>query len=103
MELAEEPSSTFASGESRYRGGMRIVDVREDGPAAEEGILPGDILVGMHRWETASKQDIDYIVRRANLGGLGNVKFYVVRSGDTLFGQINVGGSNVARRSTTVR
>jgi serine protease Do len=104
MEFTEEPASTFASGESRYRGGMRIVDVREGGPAADEGILPGDILVGMHRWETASQQDIDYIVRRANLNGLGKVKFYVVRSGDTLFGQIEVGGnSNVARRSTTLR
>jgi serine protease Do len=102
MELVEEPQSTFAEFDARYRGGMRVVTVRSDGPAAQQGIRAGDILVGMHRWETASTQDVDYIVRRAANGGLGSVKFYVVRGTETLFGQIEL-DSSVARRPTSLR
>jgi serine protease Do len=102
MDLNEEPEETFAVGSSRYRGGMRVVGVRDGGPAARQGILAGDILVGMHRWETTTSQDVDYIVRRAKMGDLGSVKFYVLRGEDTLYGQMNV--ANQARRHAgTVR
>jgi len=102
MDLNEEPQVTFTRGGSRYRGGMRVVGVRDGGPAALQGILPGDILVGMHRWETTTNQDVDYIVRRARMGDLGSVKFYVLRGEDTLYGQMNV--ANQARRQAgTIR
>jgi serine protease Do len=84
LELAEEPKTTFQKRSSRYRGGMRVVDVRPSGPAAQEGIKPGDILVGMHGWETASAQDIDYIVSRPNLAEIGSMKFYVLRGKNML-------------------
>jgi serine protease Do len=90
LELSEEPKTTFQKRNTRYRGGMRVVDVRPDGPAAEQGIEPGDILVGMHRWETASAQDIDYIVNRPNLGQMGPLKFYVLRGKTTLYGHLDV-------------
>jgi serine protease Do len=90
LKLAEEPRSTFQRRNSRYNGGMRVVEVRADGPAAEQGILPGDILVGMHRWETASQQDIDYIISRPNLAQLGKIRFYVLRGQNTLYGNLEI-------------
>jgi serine protease Do len=90
LELSEEPKTTFQKRSTRYRGGMRVVDVRPDGPAALQGIEPGDILVGMHRWETASAQDIDYIVTRPNLAQMGPLKFYVLRGKTTLYGHLDV-------------
>jgi S1-C subfamily serine protease len=90
LDLVEEPRSTFQKRSSRYRGGMRVVGVRPDSPASNEGILPGDILVGMHRWETASAEDIDYIVSRPNLAEMGDLKFYVLRGKSTLFGHLNL-------------
>jgi serine protease Do len=90
VELTEEPKSTFQKRNTRYRGGMRVVDVRPDGPAAQQGIEPGDILVGMHHWETASEQDIDYIVTRPNLAQMGPLKFYVLRGKTTLYGHLDV-------------
>jgi serine protease Do len=103
LELSEEPKTTFQKRSTRYRGGMRVVDVRPDGPAALQGIEPGDILVGMHRWETASAQDVDYIVTRPNLAQMGPLKFYVLRGKTTLFGHLDVattttGGPTVATR-----
>lgn len=90
LELAEESASTFQKRNSRYRGGMRVLDVRTGGPAAQEGIRPGDILVGMHGWETASTQDIDYIVSRPNLTQIGSMKFYVLRGKGMFYGHLNV-------------
>ncbi len=67
LNLSQEPRATFEHRSTRYRGGMHVDGVRPNSPAAQEGILPGDILVGMHKWETASAQDIQYIISRPNL------------------------------------
>jgi serine protease Do len=69
---------------------MRVDAVRPNSPAAQEGMQPGDILVGMHRWETASEQDIQYIVSRPNFADMGKIKFYVLRGQNTLYGHLNV-------------
>lgn len=92
LDLEQEPRSTFVSSRSRYRGGMRVMKVRPGSPAAEKGIRSGDILVGMHEWETASEKDIRYIVTRPNLSSLGSLKFYILRGDETLFGHLNVAG-----------
>ncbi len=96
LELAKEPESTFRRRNSRYNGGMRVVEVRPDGPAAQQGILPGDILVGMHRWETASDQDIDYIITRPNLAQAGKIRFYVLRGQATLYGHMSIASTPTA-------
>lgn len=90
LNLSEEPRSTFERRSTRYRGGMHVNSVRPNSPAAQEGIQPGDILVGMHKWETASDQDIQYIVTRPNLEQMGKLKFYVLRGKDTLYGHLSV-------------
>lgn len=90
LAMTQEADSTFSKRDSKYRGGMRVTKVRRDGPADKQGIKPGDVLVGMHRWETASEQDIRYIVTRSNLESLGPVRFYILRGDDTLFGTMSV-------------
>jgi serine protease Do len=90
LRLTQEPRSTFQRRSTRYRGGMRVESVRPNSPAAEEGIMAGDILVGMHRWETASDEDIQYIISRPNLDDMGKIKFYVLRGQNTLYGHLNV-------------
>ena len=90
LRLTAEPRGTFQRRSTRYRGGMRIADVRPNSPAAQEGIQPGDILVGMHRWETASEEDIQYIISRPDLTDMGKIKFYVLRGQNTLYGHLNV-------------
>lgn len=90
LKLSEEPPSTFQRRNTRYRGGMHVDNVRPNSPAAVEGIQPGDILVGMHRWETASPQDIQYILSRPNIAEIGKIKFYVLRGQSTLYGHLNV-------------
>jgi len=74
--------------QSRYRGGLRVVDVRDGGPASAQGIQPGDVLVGLHVWETVSPENVVYVLDKAQGERLGPLKFYVLRGRETLFGHL---------------
>jgi serine protease Do len=74
--------------QSRYRGGLAVTAVRSDGPAAEQGIREGDILVGLHIWETVAPDNISYILDKAGEEHVNPIKFYVLRGRETLFGHI---------------
>ncbi len=82
-------SSTFRKYRSRYRGGMKVVSVRPDSPAFQHGIRRGDILVGMHKWETISQDNISYILNSAEFKATQPFKFYILRGSDTLYGNMN--------------
>ncbi len=79
---------------TRYRGGLKVVAVRSDSPAAEQGIRRGDILVGMHIWETISPDNVAYILNREDFADLQPVKFYILRGSETLYGHMNVSTSS---------
>lgn len=74
--------------QSRYRGGLMVSEVRSDGPASAQGIQVGDILVGLHVWETIAPDNIAYVLDKVEEENLGSIKFYVLRGRDTLFGHI---------------
>ncbi len=61
------------------RGGMMVTEVDPDSPAAKAGIRAGDILVGLHKWETISPENVAYILNHAELGSFYPLKFYVLR------------------------
>jgi serine protease Do len=82
------PASSVRKLQARYRGGLLVTDVRPDGPAAAQGIRAGDILVGLHVWETIAADNVAYILDRADEDQLGPLKFYILRGRDTLFGHI---------------
>lgn len=103
LKLSEVPRSTFQQRNTRYRGGMYVESVRPGSPAAQEGILPGDILVGMHKWETASQQDIQYIISRPNLAEMGKLKFYVLRGQNTLYGHLSVAATDAPSSASSRR
>jgi len=72
----------------RYRGGMRVAQVRANSPAAQHGIQQGDILVGLHIWETVNFDNISYVVDHPQLRTFAPLKFYVLRGEETLAGQM---------------
>jgi len=74
--------------QARYRGGLVVTAVRDGGPAAEQGIREGDILVGLHVWETIAPDNVSYILDKAIEEHLNPIKFYVLRGRETLFGHI---------------
>ena len=88
VRLAALPATKVQKLQSQYRGGLSVVEVRPDGPAAEQGIREGDILVGLHIWETIAPDNIIYILDKAEDEHLNPIKFYVLRGRETLFGHI---------------
>lgn len=90
VRLAPVPTTSFRQASTRYRGGLKIVSVRPTGPAAKQGIRPGDILVGIHKWETVTLENVAYIMGSEELPENQPVKFFIVREGETLFGTIRL-------------
>ena len=88
--LRVEPlaASTVQKLQSRYRGGLTVTSVRPGGPASEQGIREGDILVGLHVWETVATDNLVYILDKAQDEHLNPIKFYVLRGRETLFGHL---------------
>ncbi len=75
---------------SRYRGGMRVLAVRPDSPGARQGIRTGDVLVGMHVWETISRDNIVYVLNHADFESFQPLKFFILRGDETLYGYMQV-------------
>jgi serine protease Do len=90
LKLATVDENEFRTLNTRYRGGLRVLNVRADSPAAQQGIRKGDILVGMHIWETISLDNVAYVLDRDDLADLQPVRFYIRRGTETLFGHMSV-------------
>ncbi|NBT13191.1 MAG: PDZ domain-containing protein [Planctomycetia bacterium] len=88
LRLESVPAARVQKLQSRYRGGLLVREVRADGPAADQGIHAGDILVGLHVWETVSPDNVTYVLDKAREDNLGPIKFYVLRGRETLFGHL---------------
>ena len=84
--------------QTRYRGGLSVTEVRPDSPAASQGIVPGDVLVGMHIWETATLDNVAYILKRPDFAKLSPVKFLILRGDETLFGYLPVAAAKTMQR-----
>ncbi len=74
----------------QYNGGLQVTSVRRGGPAERNGIIAGDILVGIHNWETISLDNVDYILNQAELDDPSSVRFTCVRGSEVRIGEIPV-------------
>ncbi len=93
MRLTPIPTATFRKYRSRYRGGLKIDEVRDDSPAQRHGIRRGDLLVGVHKWETISEDNVSYILNSAEFKATQPFKFYILRNGETLYGNMRLDGA----------
>ena len=91
----EKAENAFPIANLPYRGGMRVLEVRPSSPADINGIHAGDILVGLHIWETVNSENIDFVLNHPQLTTMGPLKFYIVRNGETMYGMFRL---NLASR-----
>jgi serine protease Do len=67
--------------DSRLRGGMEVVQINPNGASARAGIKRGDVLVGLHQWETLSFDNVAYVLNHPDLNTrLMPLAYYVVRA-----------------------
>lgn len=68
-------------------GGLEVVSVSNDGPAAKAGIKKGDILVGLHHWRTVNVDNVTYVLGHPDLSTFNPLSFYILRAGQVRHGQ----------------
>jgi serine protease Do len=90
LRLSPIPPQQFREHSSYYRGGLSITDVRPDSPAYREGIRRGDILVGIHRWQTVSLENVSYVLKREDLASYDPIKLWILRGNETFYGLLSV-------------
>src|SRR5208337_326192 len=62
-------------------GGLLVNDVNPDSVAAKAGIQRGDILVGLHQWETVTLDNVSFVLTHPDLASFNPLRFYIVRGG----------------------
>jgi serine protease Do len=95
---AEEFRQLYPAFQDQYRGGLTVVAVRPNSPAASHGIRSGDVLLGLHTWETISLDNITYILSHSDLDTINPVKFFILRDNKALYGYLPV----AMKRTTTI-
>jgi serine protease Do len=70
----------------QLRGGMEVVQINPEGAAARAGIKKGDILIGLHQYETVSLDNVAYVINSPDLGSFMPLSFYVLRGGKVSHG-----------------
>ena len=73
-----------------YRGALRVDEVRSGSPAAKERLERGDLLVGMHIWETVRVDQVNWILNRSDFADILPLKFYIVRNGEPRSGRFDL-------------
>ncbi|WP_442509118.1 trypsin-like peptidase domain-containing protein [Novipirellula sp. SH528] len=75
---------------TKYRGGLYIAGVRPGSPADQQGITTGDVLLGIHGWQTSNMADLAGILEHPDMQRGPKAKFYIVRREQTLFGHLQI-------------
>lgn len=94
VKLEKLPEADTRLATTDYHGGMTVADVRAGSPADKSTIRKGDILVGLHLWETIKQDDILFVLNHANRASFNPVKFYVYRNGNTWYGNFTLNPQN---------
>jgi serine protease Do len=73
---------------SQLNGGLQVTAVLANSAAARAGIRQGDILVGLHQWETLSIDNVAFVLQHPDLSSFNPLSFYIIRSGQVRRGWI---------------
>ena len=67
--------------EPALRGGVLVTEVAVGGAAAGAGVHKGDILVGLHTWETLRPEDAAFVLGHTDYAGFLPLKYVLIRDG----------------------
>ncbi len=91
LELKPIPTDEFQQHyRTQYRGGLTIASVRPQSPAAEQGLHKGDVLVGLHVWETVTQEHVGYVLSRPDFASFNPLRFIILRGKDSFYGYLPV-------------
>lgn len=81
VKVAPVAADAVAKANPQLRGGLQVTDVAAGSVAATAGIQKGDILVGLHLWETLNLDNITFVLNHKDLNTFLPLKYFVARDG----------------------
>jgi serine protease Do len=72
----------------QLHGGLEITALNANGIAAKAGLKKGDVLVGLHTWETVNVENVNFVLNHPDLATFNPVPFFIVRGGQIRKGQL---------------
>lgn len=82
-------AESVAKANPQLHGGLLVTDVAGGGAAAAAGIQKGDILVGLHLWETLNTENVAFVLNHKDFATFQPLRFYLARDGKLRDGWIN--------------
>jgi serine protease Do len=64
------------------RGGLAITEVNPDSPAARAGFRRGDVLIGLHQWETITADNVTFVLNHPDLASFFPLKYFLIHNGE---------------------
>ncbi len=81
IKVAPVGADAVAKANPQLRGGLIVVDVAAGSNSATAGIHKGDVLVGLHLWETLNLDNVTFVLNHKDLNTFLPLKFFVARDG----------------------
>ena len=70
-------------------GGMLVLEVAPGSASATAGVQKGDVLVGLHNFETISHDNVAFVLNHKDFASFLPLRFFVARDGKLREGWIN--------------
>ena len=81
VKLQPAPTEQVTRVNAALHGGMLVTEVFADGVAGRAGFQRGDILIGLHQWETLTGDNVNYVLTHPDLATFNPVRFFIIRNG----------------------
>jgi serine protease Do len=88
LKLQPVGADAVAKANPQLRGGLFVTEVAAGSAAATAGIQKGDILVGLHLWESLNLDNVAFVLNHKDFATFLPLKFYLSRDGKVLDGWI---------------
>jgi serine protease Do len=88
LHLSPVHADLVARNNAQLHGGLAVMEMNPEGAAAKAGIVRGDILVGLHQWETLNLDNVIFVLNHPDLPSFNPLRFFILRSGQVHRGWI---------------
>lgn len=89
LKLNSVSAELVAKANPQLHGGLLVTDVAAGSVASTAGIQKGDILVGLHMWETLNPDNVAFVLNHKDFATFQPLRFYLARDGKLRDGWIN--------------
>lgn len=81
LRVQQVGASAVVHADRQLRGGLLLTDVAAGSPAARGGLQKGDLLIGLHLWESITIDNILFVLNHKDLKTFAPVKAFFIRDG----------------------